>query len=287
MPGAASAFVAPEDFTFRKRVDEVQLLFTVVDRKGKFISNLGLQDLELLDDHRPPEKVHVFQQETDLPLRVALVIDLSGSVTNRFHFEQDAAAMFFKKILRPGDKATIIGFNEKVKLEQDFTNDAGQLKSALKRLKPNGETALFDAVIYAGHQLEKYSEKGTRRMIILISDGDNNGGKAILRDAQEAALRAEAPVYSISSNRKEFYTKGEATLELLSKFTGGEVLPAHEESGIVRAFKQVEQALRSQYVLAYKPSEFISDGRYRELSLNAKKNSLRVEVRRGYYAPKE
>jgi VWFA-related protein len=278
----------PADFIFHKRVDEVNLLFTVVDKGGNFISNLQLEDFSLLDDRRPPEKIHAFHQESDLPLRVALVVDLSGSVTYQFKNEQQAAVMFFKKILRPAmDQAAVIGFNEKVSLLQDFTNDVNALKAAVYGLKPDGETALFDAIVFAGEQLRRNSTDGTRRAIILISDGDNNHSRSIMNDAQHAAIRADAPIYSLSTNlvlHKE-YPPGQATLELLSRYTGGELLSARERGEVTRAFRKVEKALRSQYVLSYKPADFVQDGRYRQVALSAKKSKLRVECRHGYFAP--
>jgi VWFA-related protein len=289
-PGDAAAPSVPPDFVFQKRVDEVNLLFTVVDHKGRFVSNLKLDDLELLDNKQPPDKVHAFQQESDLPLRVALVVDISGSISSRFKYEQGAAAEFLRKILRPNtDKAMVVGFNQKVHFEQDLTNDVAALKRAVTRLKPSGETALYDAIAFAADKLRKESEPGTRKIIILISDGDNNGGKVIMNDAEQAALRAEAPIYCLSTNNfhDDEYTKGEATLELLSRYTGGELLPARQKADVAKAFKQVEQALRSQYVLSYKPADFAPDGRYRQVALSAHKPALKVECRHGYYAPKE
>jgi len=280
----------PADFVFEKRVDEVRLLFTVVDHKGRFISDLKMDDFELLDEQRPPDSIHVFQQETNLPLRVALVVDISGSVSYRFRFEQQAAIEFFKRILRPSiDKAMVIGFDENVHFEQGLTNNVDALKKAILRLKPHGNTAIFDAIAFAADKLRADSEKGTRKVIVLISDGENNGSHAIMNDAQQAALRAEAPIYTLSTNdvRSGEYTKGEATLELLSRYTGGELLPAQQKDEVARAFKQVEQALRSQYVLAYKPADFVPDGRYRHVKLSTRKPKLNVECRHGYYASKD
>ena len=281
---------ATADFVFQKSVDEVRLLFTVVDKKGRFIGNLKVDDFQLLDNRRPPEKIDFFQQETDLPLRVALLVDVSGSVTGRFKFEQQSAIEFFKKILRPSiDKAMVIGFDENVYLQQDLTNNVAALKSGVQRLKPNGDTALYDAIVFAANKLRSESEKGTRKIIVLISDGENNRSRSIMADAEQAALRSEAPIYSLSTNDIQTfgYTKGEATLELLSRYTGGELLPAHAKHQVARAFKQVEKALRSQYALAYKPADFAHDGRYRPVKLTARNARLNVECRHGYYAAKE
>lgn len=287
---APSAFeTAPGQYLFRTQVNEVNLLFTVVDHKGKFISDLTLSDFHLLDDQLAPERVQFFQQQSNLPLRVALVIDVSGSVTARFEYEQESANEFFKKILRPQDKAMVIGFTEKVRLEQDLTSDLVSLQRAIKQLHVGGETALYDAVVFAADRLNQRSEQDTRRVIILISDGENNSSRAIMTDAEQAAMRAGTPIYVLSTNdaHGDHYTKGEAIMELLSRSTGGEILPAHEKDEVASAFRQVEKALRSQYVLSYKPAHFQADGHYRSVVLSAIDPHLKVECRHGYYAPRE
>ena len=286
---ALNAFeTAPGQYLFRKQVNEVSLLFTVVDRKGKFISDLTLGDFHLLDDRLAPERIHAFQQESNLPLRVALLIDVSGSVTSRFEYEQQAANEFFKKILRPQDQAMVIGFNQRVQLKQDLTSDLVALRHAVKQLQVEGETALYDAVVFAAEKLNQESAQNTRRVIVLISDGENNSSHAIMNDAEQAAVRAGTPIYALSTNeaRSDHYTKGEAIMELLSQHTGGEVLPAREKDEVANAFRQVEKALRSQYVLSYKPAHFEANGSYRAVALTALDPHLKVECRHGYYAPR-
>ena len=289
-PAAAmSAFeTSPGEFLFRKQVNEVNLLFTVVDHKGKFISDLKLADFQLLDDQHAPEQIRYFQQESNLPLRVALLIDISGSVTGRFQYEQQAANEFFKKVLRPQDKAMVVGFNQKVYFQQDLTGDIQALQRAVNHLEVSGETALYDAVVFAADKLAQQSEQDTRRVIIIISDGENNSSHAILADAEQAALRAGTPIYALSTNVIEDhkYPKGEAILQLLSRYTGGEILPAHEKREVANAFHQVEKALRSQYVLSYNPANFEANGQYRSVALSANDSHLKVECRRGYYAPR-
>src|SRR3954471_14509024 len=156
-PAMAMADDPPDSgIVIKKRVDEVNLLFSVVDNKGRFVNKLQLQDFNLLDNQRPPVQIRKFQQESDLPLRVALLIDVSGSVTGRFKFEQEAASKFLKKILRPAtDKALVLGFDQRVHLEQDFTSDIAALAAAVHRLKPQGETALFDAIVFAAEKLRE------------------------------------------------------------------------------------------------------------------------------------
>ncbi len=278
------------EMVFKKRVDEVNLLFSVVDGKGRFVNKLQLEDFNLLDDQRPPDRIHAFHQESDLPLRVGLLIDISGSISQRFKFEQQSAINFLKKIVRPDkDKVFVIGFDHAPHLEQDFTSDTSALAAAVRRLTPNGDTALFDAVVLAASKLRQNFEPNTRRIMILISDGMNNTGYRYMHDAEEAALRAEAPIFALSTNpsKKDNYTKGDAVLELLAKYTGGELLPANESHEVVKAFKQVEEALRSQYVVSYKPADFEPNGRYRQIALRARNQKLNVECRRGYFAPRE
>jgi VWFA-related protein len=125
--------------------------------------------------------------------------------------------------------------------------------------------------------------------MILISDGDNNNGFRYMHEAEEAALRAEAPIYALSTNRlpKGDYSKGEAVLELLARYTGGELLPAHEAREVVHAFRQVEEALRSQYVISYKPADFEPNGKYRQIAVTTRNRKLNVECRRGYFAPRD
>jgi Ca-activated chloride channel family protein len=295
MMATASPLAKPESAendsvtTIRKRVDEVNLLFTVVDDKGRFVNKLTLNDFNLLDDKLPPERIRAFQQETDLPLRVALVVDISGSVTNRFKFEQKAAGEFFKKIMRPTDQAMVIGFNQNVHLVQDLTSNVSALATAVNSLRPDGETALFDALVFACNSLRRTAEPGTRKLVILISDGQNNAGLRKMYEADEAALRAEAPIYTLSTNQFKpgGYNQGEAVLELLSRYTGGELLRAQESKEVVRAFRQVEEALRSQYVVSYKPAQFEPNGSYRSIALTTRKSKLKVECRRGYFAPRD
>src|SRR5262249_40593001 len=150
-------------------------------------------------------------------------------------------------------------------------------------------TSLFDALVFSADRLRKDAKPGERRVIILISDGDDNHSTKKMHEAQEAALRAETPIYTLSTNRfgPGEYTKGEAVLALLSRHTGGELLPAHEGKDVERAFKQVQEALRSQYVVSYKPAEFQRDGNYRQIALKANNHKLKVECRRGYFAPRD
>jgi VWFA-related protein len=216
-------------FTISARVDEVNLVFTVTDSKGRFLNQLEARDFQLLDDHRPPAQINYFQQQTNLPLRVGLLIDASSSIKNRFAFEQKAATMFLKNVLRRGtDQAFVIGFDSNVHLEQDLTSDVDALQAAVRKLRPGGETALYDALVFATNRLRSTGEtQVTRPVIILISDGADTNSNALMYDAQQAVIRTGAVIYALSTNAlvRDEYPPGEAVLELLTQATGGRILP--------------------------------------------------------------
>ncbi len=291
-PAMTARLVDPDAamVTISKRVDEVNLLFTATDSKGRFVTDLEASDVQVLDNRLPPEGIRSFQKESDLPLRVGLVIDLSESITDRFKFEKKAAATFLKKSLRPTDQAFIVGFNQKVQLFQDFTGNPAVLGQAVQRMKAGGNTSFYDAVVFACHKLqEQPRDRLVRKVLILITDGQDTSSKGILADAEQAAARAEASVFALSTNDLKYddYPKGEAVLELLTRYAGGQILRARDTDQLTKAFSQVEQALRSQYALAYKPANFAPDGSFRTIELRSTKPKLRIQCRRGYYAPRE
>jgi VWFA-related protein len=282
-----SEFIAPAT-TITKAVDEVNLAFTVTDKRGRFISNLGPNDFRLLDNHQAPQRLTFFQQRSDLPLHLALLIDASASVEYRFKFEVDAAASFLKGILRPGkDQALIIAFNDQVKTLVQPTDKAEELIAALKKIKPSGDTALHDAVIYASEQLRRLPEKTiTRRAMVLISDGVDTVKRSTLGQSEQAVSRAQVMLFSLSTNLSEAdanAASGDRVLRELAVSTGGGLMAAHDQR-LTLAFRSVQKALRSQYVLAYNPAGFAPDGSYRQIELNAIKRGLHTNCRRGYYA---
>lgn len=282
-----SEFVAPAA-TISKAVDEVNLAFTVTDKRGHFISNLGPNDFHLLDNNQAPQRLTFFQQRSDLPLHVAVLIDASASVEYRFKFETDAAANFLKKVLRPGtDQAIVVAFNDTVMTVGEATDKVSRLNAALRRLKPTGNTALHDAVIYASDKLRHLPERQiTRRAIVLISDGVDTVHRSTLRQAEQEASRAEVMIFSLSTNFAETDPNGEGdrVLKELAASTGGALLTAHDETRLDSALRSVQKALRNQYVLAYSPADFQPDGSYRPVQLNTLKRGLHTNCRRGYYA---
>lgn len=296
-PPASSQFQPsvpqPTEFTgitITKRVDSVNVIFTVTDSRGRFISNLPQSRLQILDNHQAPIMIEYFQQQTNLPLRVALLIDLSDSIRGRFRFEQDAASAFLKKVLRPGkDEAFVIGFDTHVHMIQDTTGDVKKLSGAIHHMNAGGNTALYDAIIRASNKLRASNGGITRKAIILISDGMDTGSKSILNDAIQAAEKAEAIVYVLSTNdlRESKYPKGDAVLDLIAKPTGGHILPAREQGDLKHGFAEIEKSLRSQYAIGYHPADFQLNGKFRSIEIIPDQPTLKVQCRRGYFAPRE
>lgn len=281
----------PASETIRKRVDEVNVLFTVSNGSGKYNHELTLDDLKVLDNHLSPERISYFQRQTDLPLRVGILIDLSDSVTQRFSYEKKAATAFLQKVLRPQvDEAFIVGFGSNVELHQDFTSDIQALSRAVKHLRAGGDTRLYDAIRFASEKLGHPSgPSAVRRAIILITDGEDTRSQTLMYDAIQAALRSETAIFALSSNdlTYEKYPHGEAVLELISRPTGGGVLPAHNPFEIGSAFNRVKAALHNQYAIGYKPADFKPDGSFRTIEILPRQGKLKVQCRRGYFAPRE
>lgn len=274
--------------TIRTSVDEVSFAFTVTDKRGRFVSNLQLNDFELFDNHREPERLTFFQQKSDLPLNVAVVIDASSSVEYRFKYEQNAAVQFLKKTLRPKiDKALVLAFNDKVMPLQDVTDRTDRIAKSLRNVKAHGDTALNDAIIAASERLRRIPEdRLARRAIILISDGEDTASRSTLQEAKLAAAHANVIIFALSTNfsSDDVNGSGDAVLKSLAESTGGSLLPAREEAGLAKAFRSVEKALRNQYVVAYNPAEFRPDGSFRTVQLLPRKHGLRASYRKGYFA---
>ena len=181
---------------FKTNVNEVNLIFTVTDKHGRFIQNLQQRDFALLDNQKAPSQVFNFTQQTNLPLRVGIMIDASTSIRQRFQFEQTAAVQFLQQVVRPQtDLAFTMGFDVTPYVTQNYTNDQDKLEAGITKLRPGGGTALFDAVYTACRdQLIKVplSPQGSvRRALIVISDGDDNQSRAYPDDAIKMCQRAE------------------------------------------------------------------------------------------------
>jgi Ca-activated chloride channel homolog len=277
-------------YTLKQNVNEVNLTFTVTDRHGHFINHLQQQDFALLDDQRAPAQVFSFTQQTNQPLRVGLLVDASTSIRARFQFEQQAATEFLLSILRPRtDRAFIMGFDVTSYVTQGFTNNPDLLETGLNRLKPGGGTALYDAVYKACrdqmlHGIPANAE--VRKALILVSDGDDNQSRAYLDDAIKMCQRAETTIYTISTNTSPTRERGDDVLNKMAQATGGSAFYPQRIEDIANEFHKVEEELRSQYALAYKPADFRADGSFRTIYLTALHGSYVVHARTGYFAPK-
>ena len=277
--------------TIRVGVNEVNLIFTVTDRHGHYIPNLRQSDFALLDDQKAPSKVTSFHQQINLPLRVGVVIDASTSIRSRFQFEQQSATEFLLQILKAkSDRAFVMGFDSTPAIQQDWTNNIDALEAGVNRLRPGGGTALFDAVYTACRDKLLDVSRGqepTRKAIVLISDGDDNQSRVYQEEAIKECQRAETIIYAISTNWTPSRGEGDKVLTELAEQTGGEVFfpPSVEE--MATSFKDVEEALRSQYALIYTPADFKSDGAFRTIYLYCYDRSYQVRAKKGYFAPRQ
>jgi len=278
-----------EPVTIRTTSNEVNVVFTVTDKHGKRITDMKQADFRFVDDNKAPEEIRSFHAETNLPLQVGLLIDASNSVRDRFKFEQESAIEFLNQIVRPRqDVAFVVGFDATPEVTQDFTDNTEALAHGVRELRPGGGTALYDALYYACRDKLLKAPKGTpvRRAVILLSDGEDNLSHVTREEAIDMAQRAEAIVYTISTNVSGTKGAGDKVLERIADATGGRAFFPFQIRDVSNDFAEIQDELRSQYAVSYKPADFKSDGHYRtiEIIANSRKD-LRVRARRGYYAP--
>ena len=277
--------------TIHQRVDEVNVLFIATDRHGKFVRNLNQNDFSILDDHKPVESVLNFRRETDLPIELGLLMDVSGSVQSRFAFEKEAATGFLQHIIRPGyDKAFVVGFNKESHLAQDFTDNIPALSAGIQRMRDGGGTALYDAIYKACKEKlmrENISDRPVRKAIVVVSDGEDNQSEYTRAQAIEMAERAGVLIYAISTDDSGLIWRGDKVLEDLASATGGRAFFPYKMKDITHSFAAIEEELRSQYDVAYRPSDLDPDGRYHSIEITALKKDLQVRARKGYFAPQQ
>jgi VWFA-related protein len=287
-PGAQTAPQDQSIDTIRVQVNEVNLIFTVTDKKGKFITGLKRENFGLLDDGRPPVAVLHFTQQTNLPLRVGIMLDTSSSIRQRFQFEQDSAIAFLLQILHQNDRAFVEGFDIQTDLAQDFTNNVDLLNEGIRKLRPGGGTALFDALYKTCRdQMLTLKETGAvRRAIILVSDGDDNYSRVEESDAIKMCQRADTIVYSISTNISPSKDKGDDILKAISEATGGQAFYPIKLEDVAIGFRNVEEELRSQYHLVYRPANLKMDGSFRTIYLQAVDPRYKVRAQKGYFSPR-
>jgi Ca-activated chloride channel homolog len=285
---------APEAaYTVRSTVNEVAVFFAATDH-GKSVTDLKLHELTIRDAGRSPSNLLAFHNESELPLRLGLVIDTSNSIVQQFSFEQKAAATFLEKSLTgKKDLAFIVGFSESVLLVKDFTSDSAKIEQGVDQLTPAGGTALWDAVKFASDKLgELAEEKPVAKMLVVISDGQDNSSSATLKEAIESAERHEVAIYTVSTRELaggNDYTAliADRAMKALAQRTGGAVFFPDSLGNLERRLSDLQQVIRSRYLVSYKPSHFAADGSYHNIAVTANRDGhkLRVYVRRGYYAP--
>ena len=277
------------DQPFRIDVDLVNVFCSVFDRRTRsFVTALSQSDFSIFEDGRRQEITN-FARETDLPLTIAMLIDTSSSVAPKLQFEQDAAISFFHNVLRENDRAMLVEFNSSVNLLQDFTNDPGKLANQVRRLRAGGNSTLFDAIDIVSDQ--KMIRETGRKVMIIISDGNDNGSSVNYRRAVEMALRAESAIFSVSISRGGFFgtgddtRRGDNTLRNLARETGGKVFFPFKVEELEDAFREINQELRSQYSIGYMSTNPRRDGSFRRLEIRIRERNMELNYRRGYYAP--
>jgi Ca-activated chloride channel family protein len=279
------------NFTIRTNVNEVNLIFTVTDKHGRFIQNLQQRDFALLDNQKAPAQVFNFTQQTNLPLRVGIMIDASTSIRQRFEFEQSAAVQFLQQVVRAQtDLAFVMGFDVTSYVTQNFTNDQDKLEAGITKLRPGGGTALYDAVYIACRDRllnAPLSPQGSvRKALIVISDGDDNQSRAYPDDSIKMCQRAETIIYAISTNVSPSRDRGDDVLKKMAEATGGLAFFPKRIEDMSGSFHDIEEELRSQYSLAYRPADFKLDGAFRSIYLVALDRRYQVRAKKGYFAPK-
>jgi len=270
-------------------VTRVNMLFTVTDKKGRFITNLNKDDFEVIENKKQ-QIIQEFTAESDLPLRLAILIDISNSIRDRFKFEQEAAVNFVNSVVRPRqDRAMVVSFDSSAELRADLIDDTQKLAKTIRDLRPGGGTALYDAIFYASRdKLQQDQPRHKfRRAIILMSDGDDNQSRVTRDQALEMAQKADAVVYCISTNISKITTDGDKVLRYLAQETGGQAFFPFKAEDLEQSFENIANELRHQYNIFYRPEPLKTDGLYHPVSLRVKaRKDVVVRARKGYYAPK-
>ena len=298
--------------TLSVNVDLVNVLFAVRAKKGgALIPNLTKDDFTIYEDGKQ-QTIKQFSRETDLPLTLGLLIDISASQENLIGIEQNAASQFFSSVIRPKDEAFLISFGHTTDLLQDYTNSPRLLRSALNGLQgdsggvvfsgpagnpgaipqtgPPKGTLLYDAIYLASN--EKLKSEVGRKAIVLITDGDDQGSYYKIGDAIESAQRANAIIYSIYYVDHMFYLRagmlggggGESELRKMSDETGGHVFVVNKKHTLDDVFKELQDEMRNQYSIGYRPTNDKRDGTFRHIEIKTTNGDYKVQARSGYYA---
>jgi VWFA-related protein len=270
-------------------VSRVNMLFTVSDKKGRFVTDLTRDDFQVIEAKKPQPIVE-FAAETDLPLRLAILIDTSNSIRDRFRFQQEAAIAFIDSTVRPHqDKALVVSFDTAAELVTDLTDDIPALEKAVQSLRPGGGTSLYDAIFFASRDklMQDQPLYKFRRAMVILSDGEDNQSRYTRDQALEMAQKADVTVYTISTNISRIPTDGDKVMRYFAAETGGQAFFPFQASDLNQSFENISNELRHQYNIFYRPEPFKTDGLYHTVEIRVKgRKDLLVRCRKGYYAPK-
>jgi len=307
-PPASQEEVQKSQTVIPVSVNLVDVLFTVLDRRNKLVPSLDKPDFKVLDDNNAQE-IRYFSRQSDLPLRIGMLLDTSNSIRDRIKFEQDAANNFLFSVLRRGkDEAFVMTFDDEPQVIQGFTPDTGKLRDQILRTRAGGGTAVYDAIYQACVQELSHPPRPpgdqpdvVRRVMILISDGEDNLSTHTRAEAIEMAQRSSVVIYTISTstqwvtlddpskertgNRKYHLTDGDKILQALAEETGGRSFYPYHVDDLDQSFQDIGDELRNQYSIAYNPSTHSLDGRYHKIKIEVPEHKgYQVRARKGYFA---
>ena len=270
-------------------VTRVNMLFTVTDKHGRFVTDLSKDDFEIFEK-KQKQNILEFTSETDLPLRLAVLIDTSSSVRDRFRFQQEAASAFVNGVVHDRDKAMVVSFDTGAEMVADLTGDTNKLENAIRDLRPGGGTALYDAIFFAAKDrlaLDQPLYKFRRAMVIL-SDGEDNQSHYSRDQALEVAQKADVVIYTISTNSSHIESDGDKVMHYFADQTGGSAFFPLQAKDLNQDFENVANELRHQYNLFYRPEPEHNDGQYHAVEIKVRgRKDLLVRARKGYYAKRQ
>ena len=292
---------AQEDPVIKVDVNLVNLFFTVKNKGGGLVANLEKDAFQVLENGQK-QTIKTFTRETDLPLTIGLLVDVSRSQENLMGVERSAATQFFEKVLRKKDVAFLISFGSEAELLQDTTNSPRLLRKGLDDMRlsvPVGGlhpgpvptasqmrgTIMYDAVYLAAN--EKLKGEVGRKVIVLITDGGDQGSRYKITEAIEAAHKADTIIYSIyyaDPRYQSMFGSGEGNLKRMSEETGGRVFHVDRKHTLDDCFRELQEEMRSQYSIAYTPTNPTRDGSFRKIEIKASEKDHKVQARKGYYA---
>jgi Ca-activated chloride channel homolog len=270
-------------------VTRVNILFTVTDKKGRFVTDLSKADFDVIENKKS-QAIQQFTAESDLPLRLAVLVDTSSSIKEQFRFEQQAAIRFIQSVVRPRqDRLMLVSFDSAAELVSDLSDDLKKLEEGVKSMRPGGGTSLYDAIYFAAKEklMADQPRDKFRRAMIVISDGEDTESRKSRDQALEMAQKADVVVYAISTNITREDKDGDKVLRYLTEETGGQAFFPFKIEDLDQSFENIANELRHQYNIFYRPDPLKTDGLYHPVTVKAKgRKDLVVRARKGYYAPK-